>query len=257
MKKSKDEAFPNKHSGLCCTQIENFNVKIGKNEILKDINLHIHCGELTAIIGPNGAGKSTLLKAIIGDIKHTGSLFYAAEDGTHFGKPIIGYVPQYLTFDITTPTSVFDLFVACKSNYPTFIKTPKRFKDEIIKSLDKVSASSLIDKRIGSLSGGELQRVLLALALEPIPNILLLDEPVSGIDRNGLEVFYNVVSELRRKYDLTIILISHDFDLVAKYADRVILLNNTVVCNDTPQNVFNDEKMSEIFHSKFNMKGEK
>ncbi|MEI6578485.1 MAG: metal ABC transporter ATP-binding protein [Eubacteriales bacterium] len=234
-------------SGLCCTKVENFCVTIGNTKILENINIHIHCGELTAIIGPNGAGKSTLLKAILGDIKHTGQLQFLDEKGKHSGHPLIGYVPQNLSFDGSTPTSVLDLFMVCNSKMPAWLLSTKKLKKQVLESLTKVNGENLIDKRIGALSGGELQRVLLALALDPIPDLLLLDEPVSGIDQKGLELFYNTVSELRKEYDLSIILVSHDLDLVEKYADRVILINGTVLCSGTPEEVFNDEKTSKVF----------
>lgn len=234
-------------SGLCCTKVENFCVTIGNTKILENINIHIHCGELTAIIGPNGAGKSTLLKAILGDIKHSGQLQFLDEKGKHSGHPLIGYVPQNLSFDSSTPTSVLDLFMVCNSKMPAWLLSTKKIKKQVLESLTKVNGENLIDKRIGALSGGELQRVLLALALDPIPDLLLLDEPVSGIDQKGLELFYNTVSELRKKYDLSIILVSHDLDLVEKYADRVILINGTVLCSGTPKEVFNDEKTSKVF----------
>ena len=120
-------------------------------------------------------------------------------------------------------------------------------RKRVSEDLNRVKAEHLIDRRIGALSGGELQRVLLALALDPIPDLLLLDEPVSGIDQNGLELFYDMVSELRSKNDLSIILVSHDFDLVCRYADRVILFDGTVICNGTPEEVFNDERTRKIF----------
>lgn len=91
---------PNKNNNcnnFCCTKIENFSVTLGNNQILKDVNLHIHCGELTSIIGPNGAGKSTLLKALLGEIKHKGNLNFIGQNNNKFIEPIIGYVPQYLT----------------------------------------------------------------------------------------------------------------------------------------------------------------
>jgi len=234
-------------SGLCCTKVENFCVTVGSTKILEDVNIHIHCGELTAIIGPNGAGKSTLLKAMLGDIKHTGELQFLDEKGKHNGHPLIGYVPQNLSFDSSAPTSVLDLFMVSNSKIPAWLLTTKKTKEKVKTSLSKVNGESLMNKRIGSLSGGELQRVLLALALEPVPDLLLLDEPVSGIDQMGLELFYNTVSELRKEYDLSIILVSHDLDLVEKYADRVILINGTVLCSGTPQEVFNDEKTSKVF----------
>ena len=242
-------------NSLCCTKIEDFNVTIGKTQILKDVNIHIHCGELTAIIGPNGGGKSTLLKAILGEIKHTGELKYLDAKGVHSGHPLIGYVPQHLSFDFSTPTSVLDLFVSCGSKIPAWLFSSKSIRSRVMEGLTRVKAEHLINRKLGALSGGELQRVLLALALDPIPDLLLLDEPVSGIDQNGLELFYNTVSEIREKYDLSIILVSHDLALVARYADRVILINGTVISSGIPEKVFNDENTLNIFGmSAFRMK---
>ncbi|MBP1763843.1 MAG: transporter related protein [Firmicutes bacterium] len=232
---------------LCCTKVENFCVTLGNKKIFQDVNLHIHCGELTALIGTNGSGKSTLLKSILGEIRHSGTLEYLDAKGTRSGNPLIGYVPQYLNFDLSTPTSVFDLFMACLTRVPAWLAVPGKIRRRVAQSLEKVKACHLIDRRLGALSGGELQRVLLALALEPVPDLLLLDEPVSGIDKNGLELFYTIVSDLRRNYDLSIILVSHDLDLVARYADRVILLDNTILCNGTPEEVFADERTKKIF----------
>lgn len=239
---------PSCTSGLCCTKIEHFGVVQGQYEILKDVNLHIHCGDLTAIIGPNGAGKSTLLKAILGEVRHSGELHFLDEKNRHTNRPQIGYVPQKLDFDISSPTSVYDLFAAALSTRPVWFFHPKKMEETIMKSLARVEAEQLIHRRLGALSGGELQRVLLALALDPIPDLLLLDEPVSGIDHNGLTLFYKTVSELRRNFDLSIILISHDLNLVAQYADRVVLINNkTVEAVGTPREVFSDSKVIEFF----------
>lgn len=232
---------------LCCTKIENFSVKVGQLEIFTDINLHIHCGQLTAIIGPNGAGKSTLLKAILGEVEHTGSLKYVDAKGAHTGNPVIGYVPQYLDFDVSAPTSVMDIFMACLSNRPVWLCSGKSLRERVEKGLARVKAEHLIDRRLGALSGGELQRVLMALALDPLPDLLLLDEPVSGVDHNGLELFYEIVAELREKEDMAIILISHDLNLVAKHADQVVLMNKGIVTKGTPQEVFNDERTKAIF----------
>lgn len=234
-------------SKLCCTKIEHFGVRIGKTVIFENVNIHVHCGELTALIGPNGAGKSTLLKAILGEVKHTGNLHYVDVKGAHTGHPVIGYVPQYLKFDLSTPTSVMDLFMACLTNRPVWLCSAGKLRLRIMESLKRVKAEYLIDRRLGALSGGELQRVLLALALDPLPDILLLDEPVSGVDQNGLELFYEIVSQLRENHDMAIILISHDLDLVAKHADKVVLLNKTVVCSGSPKDVFADEKTHKIF----------
>lgn len=237
--------------GLCCTKIEGFGVTIGKTEILKNVNLHIHCGELTAIVGPNGAGKSTLLKAMLGELKTTGELKYLDAKGGRNGKPLIGYVPQYLNFDVSSPTSVLDLFMACRFTFPAWLYTPKKIVKHVEESLSRVKADHLLKRRLGALSGGEIQRVLLALALDPIPDLLLLDEPVSGIDHNGLALFYETVSELRNNFDLSIILVSHDLDLVYKYADRVILINKTVLENGKPEDVFQSENFYDVFSLKW------
>ena len=234
--------------GLCCTKITDFGVSRGGTEILRNVNLHIHCGDLTAIIGPNGAGKSTLIKAILGELPHTGALQFldAKDEGTT--KPSMGYVPQKLDLDSSSPTSVLDLFAAAHTRMPIWFTYPTKMRERVRETLARTQAEHLINQRLGALSGGELQRVLLALALDPIPHLLLLDEPVSGIDQRGLELFYKTVSTLRRDYDLSIILVSHDLNLVAEYADRVAFINNnTIECSGTPQEVFSHQKVIQTF----------
>lgn len=236
-----------KNCCFCCTKIENFGVVMGGNEILKSVDIHIHCGELTALIGPNGAGKSTLLKAVLGEIRHTGELKFMDAKGAHTGNPVIGYVPQHLNYDRSSPANVLDFFAACRSSLPVWFGHSRETRNRVSEALDRVKAGHLINRRLGALSGGELQRVLLALALDPIPDILLLDEPVSGIDRTGLDLFYHIVSDLRNNYDLTIILVSHDLALMAKHADRVVLLNRTVLSSGTPGEVFRSPVFEETF----------
>lgn len=232
---------------LCCTKIEDFTVRFGRLTVFEHVNIHIHCGQLTAIIGPNGAGKSTLLKAILGEIPHQGVLHYVDAKGKHTGHPVIGYVPQYLRFDVSAPTSVMDIFMACLSNRPVWLCSAEKLRSRVKKSLARVQAEHLIDRRLGALSGGELQRVLLALALDPMPDLLLLDEPVSGVDQNGLELFYEILGRLREKEDMAIILISHDLNMVARHADQVVLLNKGVVTSGSPEEVFCDVRTRRIF----------
>ena len=232
---------------VCCTKIEHFGVKAGNLTIFEDVNIHVHCGQLTALIGPNGAGKSTLLKAILGEVSHTGTLHYIDAKNRHTGHPVIGYVPQYLTFDVTAPITVIDLFMACLTNKPVFLYSSNKLRQRVLENLKRVEAENLIDRRLGALSGGELQRVLLALALDPLPDLLLLDEPVSGVDQNGLDLFYEIVVKLKSNEDMAIILISHDLEQVAKHADQVILLNKKVLAVGAPEEVFKDEKMKQLF----------
>ena len=227
-----------KACGLHCTKINNIGVKIGDEEILKDVSIHIHCGELTVIIGRNGAGKSTLLKAILGEIEHTGNITFVDQKDNITKRIKIGYVPQSINVEKHMPTTVYDLFASCITHIPVFLKKDKKIYSEIKEHLKIFGADGLIDKSIGDLSGGELQRVLIAIATKPTPNLLILDEPVSGIDRNGIKDFYDIISRLKAEYDMSIILVSHDLDLANKYADKVILLDKRVIKEGKPEDVF-------------------
>ncbi|MBR5914196.1 MAG: metal ABC transporter ATP-binding protein [Selenomonadaceae bacterium] len=224
-------------SKLCETKVENFGVQVGNLKILENVSFTMNCGELTALIGQNGAGKSTLLKSILGEVEHTGTLNYFDAKGKHL-RPIIGYVPQTLKFDATSPTSVMDLFMACLTWKPIWIFPSKFMRERVLKNLRRVQAEYLIDRRLGALSGGELQRVLLALALDPLPDLLLLDEPVSGVDKDGIEIFYKLAAKLCAEEDMAILLISHDLEQVKKYADKVILLNKKIIKMGTVDEVF-------------------
>ena len=118
-----------KACGLHCTKINNIGVKIGKDVILKNVNIHIHCGELTVIIGRNGAGKSTLLKAILGEIEHTGSIVFIDQKDNVTKKIKIGYVPQSINVERHMPTTVYDLFASCITHIPVFLKKDKKIYD--------------------------------------------------------------------------------------------------------------------------------
>ena len=225
--------------GLHCTKINNISVNIGGQEILKNVSIHVHCGQLTVIIGRNGAGKSTLLKAILGEVEHTGNIVFTDMKDNKTKKIKIGFVPQKINVERHMPTTVYDLFASCISDIPVFIRKDKKLYKEIKEQLGLFGAEELIDKSIGELSGGELQRVLLAMATKPIPNLLILDEPVSGIDENGTREFYKILQDLKSKYDMSIILVSHDFELTKQYADKVILLDKEVIKEGTPEQVFN------------------
>lgn len=233
--------------GLHCIKIKNFGVKLGIQTIIEDVNIHVHCGEITAIIGRNGAGKSTLVKAINGDVSHDGSIEFKDKKNGTVGKLKIGYVPQNINISKNTPTSVYDLFASYISKIPVFLMTNRALHNRIEKHLALFEAEDLIDKAVCDLSGGELQRVLLSLAVVPVPNLLLLDEPVSGIDKNGMDLFFKNLLKLKKKYDLAIILVSHDLEYVAKYADNVILLDKTVVNSGKPKEVFESKEFKEIF----------
>ncbi|MDE6872974.1 MAG: metal ABC transporter ATP-binding protein [Lachnospiraceae bacterium] len=233
--------------GLHCIKMNDIGVTIGRETIIEHVNLHIHCGKLTVIIGRNGAGKSTLIKAVLGEVRHTGTIEFRDMRDKSIQDLRVGYVPQHLNFGKDTPTSVYDMFASYVSNVPVFLRRTKALRERIRQSLSMFEAQELMDKQLGDLSGGELQRVLLSIACDPVPNLLLLDEPVSGIDRNGMELFYGNINALKKKCDLAMILVSHDLAYVEKYADNVILLDRTVRKEGSPAQVFSSREFHEVF----------
>lgn len=234
--------------GECCIRLVDFGVTFRGTPILEAIGLHMHCGELTALIGPNGAGKTTLLRAMVGELPHTGTLRFIHHGDIETTDPLrIGYVPQKLELDRTSPTTVMDLFSGALSRWPLWAGTRAAVVREAREKLELVGAESLLDRRISEISVGQLQRVLLALALAPVPELLLLDEPVAALDQGGMERFYQLVSRLRQEYDLSILLVSHDLTAAAQFADRMILLNRTVLCDGAPREVLLNPLIRQTF----------
>lgn len=229
----------------CCTKINNITVKTPNTVILDDVSLHLHCGELTVLVGKNGAGKSTLLKAIIGEIKHGGNIEFSSK---HNNSQVltIGYVPQKLNVE-NSPISVYDLVCSCTSNVPTFLLKSKKQYEKIKEHLKEMEADDLIDKKISSLSGGELQKVLIAIATLPYPELLILDEPVSGIDAKGKDIFYKLIDKIKETHDVAVLMVSHDFDMVKEYADKVVLLNKKVLKAGTPEEVLKSDEFVKEF----------
>ncbi len=232
----------------CCLRVQNLSIKIGSEQILQNINMHVHCGELVALIGPNGAGKSTFLKAILGQRDYDGVIAFSSP-GQRDRRPRIGYVPQSPNFDPGDPVSVADLFACCMSKRPAFLGLGKAMRKTVLECLERVHGEDLIDKRVGALSGGELQRVLLALALEPLPNILILDEPLSGVDVEGMSNLMDMLDEIRKTYDLSILMTTHDFSTLERYADQVVLMDKTVLTQGKPRDVLASEAFARVFHT--------
>ena len=233
--------------GLHCLKINHITVRAGGQTLVRDVSLHAHCGEITAVIGRNGAGKSTLFKAILDELPHQGEVVFSGHNGTPAHKrPRIGYVPQSLNVDPGSPATVLDMAVTFTSRWPAFLPTPRRLRQEIADHFARFAAQDLLDRPVGRLSGGELQRVLLALATRPQPDMLLLDEPVSGVDEAGLQLFYDCLDRLRRE-DMVLLLISHDLDFVRQHADRVLLLDGGVLACGAPAEVFASPAFDKAF----------
>ena len=236
------------HVCHCSVKIEELSVRKGSTEILNQVNLTANHGEILALIGRNGAGKTTLLKAILGQTPYTGRITYFNCQGKEITRPRIGYVPQFLAFDRSTPVTVEDLFCANRSRIPVWMSHGKKRQKEAESLLEKVGGTGMFRKKLGALSGGELQRVLLAFALDPLPDLLLLDEPVSAVDRKGVGVFYDLVTSLRSEYHMPVILVSHDLGHVKKYASKAAFLQDgTVAMQNTVDKVLNNPQVREAF----------
>ena len=232
--------------GSCCTTIRGIGVRSGRTEILHDVSFDLHCGELTVLIGPNGAGKTTLLKALLGEARHTGRIeFHDPEGQTR--RLRIGYVPQRLEIDPNSPVNVFDFFAGLISRAPVFLLRRRALAERIGAYLREFGVEDKLGTRMCDLSGGELQRVLLAVATHPAPELLILDEPASGIDQNGMSIFYRKIDELKRERDMAVLMVSHDLHYVAQYADKVLLLNHTVLCAGSPDEVFSSDDFRREF----------
>ncbi len=233
--------------GLCRVEMEHLSVTLEGDTLLSDVTAHLHCGEVTALIGPNGAGKTTLIKALLGQVPCQGKVRHVDASGKVIGSVRVGYVPQALDYDRQMPASVCDFLAASLFRRPVWLGVGKKAREAVLQSLRSVHAGDLMDRRLGALSGGELQRVLLALALNPIPQLLVLDEPVSGVDQNGLKMFLDTVQGVKTKYHMAVLLVSHDWDLVSRFADEVILLDKTVLESGSAQEVFSSEAFDRAF----------
>lgn len=233
--------------GLCRIELDHISVVAQGEALLQDVSLHLHCGRLTALVGPNGAGKTTLVKALLSQIPHSGTVRHMDDQERVLRSVRTGYVPQQLPFDKMMPVTVTDFLAAALSRRPVWLGVSKKTRQDVQSALALAQAERLSGRMLGQLSGGELQRVLLAMALTPTPDLLILDEPVSGVDQNGLSLFLDTVSQLKRRHHLAILLVSHDWSLVRQYADEMVLINKTVLCEGTPEEVFACDSFREAF----------
>ncbi len=235
------------HCDLCHIDLDRISVRRGGQVLLQDVSMHIHCGQLTVLIGQNGAGKTTLIRALLGQIPHTGVIRHVDSRGLDIPHLRTGYVPQVLQFDREMPLTVQDYLAASMAKRPVWTGVGRKTREKVKQALADVDAAELADRPLGRCSGGELQRVLLALALNPSPDLLVLDEPVSGVDMNGLKLFLDTVSHLRDTRHMAILLVSHDLKLVREYADHVVLLDKNVLTQGTPEEVFTSEAFARVF----------
>ena len=222
----------------------NVSVTIGESSILEDITAFVPTGSCTAIVGPNGAGKTTLLLAMLDHIPYKGKIEIC---GNGKRNPKIGYVPQNFSFDRDLPVTVLEFMAMVIQKIPLWLGIGKKHRIRAMELLSCVRSESLAKKKLGVLSGGEIQRVLLAMALQQQPEIIILDEPTSGVDPGGGILFCELLEELRLQHGFTQLMVNHDLVTVTHHADHVICLNRRVVAQGPPRDVLVPETLSAIF----------
>lgn len=211
-------------------ELRDVSVSYDNNEAISNISITITGGEIVTIIGPNGAGKSTLVKTIAG-------LTYPSK-GAVFRphSSIVGYVPQRLFIDKSMPLKV-----------SRFLRLAQSRKSNCREALERVNASQLWSKQVHSLSGGELQRVLLARAISRAPDLLLLDEPLQGVDVGGQIQLYQLISDIRQELNCAVVMVSHDLHLVMAQTDHVVCLNHHICCEGKPESISTHPEYIRLF----------
>ena len=242
----------NLHNCACARhtaiKLENLSVELNGVKILRNISLNIPRGVCTAIVGPNGAGKSTLAKAIMGFLPHTGSITFGSSDGSFSTKPPRwGYVPQKLQFDRQMPLTVTEFLAASLSFRPLFLGINGQLRQKINNMLAAMECNHLADRQLGKLSGGELQRVMLSLALLQKPEIVVLDEPAAGVDFQGEKLCCGILEKYRNAEKFTQLMISHDLATVAAHAAHVICINHRLIAAGHPSEVLTAEVLRRAF----------
>lgn len=211
-------------------KVTDLSVELEGEKIINNLSFEVKRGDILTILGPNGAGKTVLLKTLLGLLPHKGEIKWE--------KNIkIGYVPQRLPFIKDVTLSVKD-----------FLKLKKPSEEKMKEILKSVGfKENLLGKKMGDLSSGQFQRILVAWSLIGNPQVLLFDEPTTGIDIEGEETVYRLLAKLKRERELTILLVTHDLSVVYKFSNNVICLNKQPICYGFPQEVLTPENLQKLY----------
>jgi zinc transport system ATP-binding protein len=214
-------------------RVANLHIFFGKEAVIDDLSFEVYKGDVLAVIGPNGAGKTTLFKALLKMMPYTGSIQWAP--GIK-----IGYVPQRMEIETDLPLTVLEFLR---------LRGVKDFSEEKAKKVVRavLLPESIMHSGLGEISVGQRQRILIAWALLGEPEMLLFDEPTADIDISGQESIYQLLHHLQDEMHLTIILISHDLNIVYKYAEKVLCLNRKKICFGPPSEVLSPQQMQELY----------
>ncbi len=224
-------------------------VNLGGRQVLNDICLEIAPGRLVALIGPNGAGKTTLLRTLLGLIPvASGNFSVLGQDDLRNSLPSIGYVPQRLALEVGLALNVREFLALRRQETRNWFWRRSQDLDLQLPSVaEELGIRPLLDKPISSLSGGQLQRVLITFSLLGNPKLLFLDEPTEGVDAPGERTFYEIISDIHRSHGLTVILVSHDLSMVHRHASWVIALNGRVCCEGAPDDIIREDALREAY----------
>jgi zinc transport system ATP-binding protein len=226
--------------GAALLEVRDLAVRRGGEELLDGVNLTVERGALHLLVGPNGAGKSTLLAAILGRIAFTGRIVARWR-----GEGRIGLVPQAFAVDRTLPVTVLDFLALTRQRRPVCLGIAAATRRRVAALLDGVGLAGAESKQLSVLSGGELRRVLLAHALDPRPELLLLDEPASGLDEEAARGLERLLLELRGAAGVTVLMVSHDLAQARRIADRVTVLARSVRADGPPEAVLAGEWLAD------------
>jgi len=236
-------------SGPAVVEARDVHVSLQGNHILRGVNLRIPRGEVVALIGPNGSGKTTLLRCLLGLQKiDRGEIRLFGNTSLRPALPRVGYVPQRLVLDRSFLLSVREFLALRLQSTRHWFWQPHAKTDQIIcAAFEEIGIRPLLDRPIARLSGGQLQRVLIAFSLLQNPELLLLDEPTAGVDTPGEQSFYELISAVQKNRGLTVVLVSHDLSMVYRYTSWVYALNGVICCEGTPEQVMNADSLRQAY----------
>jgi len=234
-------------SGTPALEVKNLSVVLSGHKIIDSISFKVPAGSTTAIIGPNGAGKSVLLKSILRLVpKQSGEVKIFGIDHRQYSQVArqISYIPQKFHFDHAFPLTIGGLFALKSHRLFGLSAAERQRRDEL---LQIVGMSGFLNKKISHLSGGQMQRVLIAYSLMDHPKILMLDEPSAGIDVQGQDTIYVLLKRIQERERLTMVLVSHELDVVMQYASQVLCLNKQLLCAGVPNKVLTNEILESMY----------
>jgi manganese/iron transport system ATP-binding protein len=240
--------YPHTHHELNkpILDVQNVSVRYDGRMALEGVTFHLHAGERIAVVGPNGAGKSTLFKVVSGVLQPSAG--EVAIFGSHPGRHVcIAYIPQRSQVDWNFPVSVADVVMMGRSAKLGMLNWPhKKDWEYVRRALEIVELSDLAEQQIGQLSGGQQQRMFIARALAQEAELMLMDEPLSGLDTPSQEGLLNLLDALQNQ-SVTVMVATHDLDQAARHFNRIMLLNHRIIAFDVPQNVLHTDHLLQAY----------